>query len=65
MDSKRERAHDMAEEALDRAAEGDEHAARELVEKAKKLDPAAVEEVAEEVERDRELAEQAAGKTGE
>ena len=60
MADKRERARDMAEEGLDRLVEGDEKG-RELIEKAKKLDPDAVAELAEEVERDREQAERFTG----
>ena len=56
MTDKRERARDIAEEGLDRLIEGDEKG-KELIEKAKKLDPDAVAELAEEVERDREQAE--------
>jgi hypothetical protein len=56
MTDKRERARDIAEEGLDRLVEGDEKG-MELIEEAKKLDPDAVAELAEEVERDREQAE--------
>jgi predicted transcriptional regulator len=56
MADKRERARDLAEEGLDRLVQGDEKG-RELIERAKKLDPEAVAELAEEVERDRERAE--------
>jgi len=56
MTDKRERARDIAEEGLDRLIKGDEKG-KELIEKAKKLDPDAVAELAEEVERDREQAE--------
>ena len=61
MADKHERARDLAEEGLDRLVEGDEKG-RELIEKAKKLDPGAVAELAEEVERDREQAERFTGK---
>jgi predicted transcriptional regulator len=57
MENKRERAYDIAEEGLDMIVEGDEEAGRQLIEKAKKMDPKAVEELAEEVERDKENAE--------
>ena len=57
MENKRERAHDIAEEGLDKIVEGDEEAGRELIDKAKKIDPKAVEELADEVERDKENAE--------
>lgn len=63
MADKRERARDMAEEGLDRLVEGDEKG-RELIEEAKKLDPDAVAELAEEVERDKEQAERFTGKRG-
>ena len=57
MAEKRERAHDMAEEGLDRQVEGDK-SGEKLIDKAKKLNPGAVEELAREVERDKEEAEQ-------
>ena len=41
MAGKRERAHDMAEEGLDRLVEGDK-SGEKLIDKAKKLDPGAV-----------------------
>ena len=63
MADKRERARDMAEEGLDRLVEGDEKG-KALIEKAKKLDPDAVAELAEEVERDKEQAERFTGKRG-
>ena len=63
MADKRERARDLAEQGLDRLVEGDENG-RALIEKAKKLDPDAVAELAEEVERDREQAERFTGKRG-
>ena len=53
----------MAEEGLDRLIEGDEKG-KELIEKAKKLDPNAVDELAEEVERDKEQAERFTGPRG-
>ena len=61
MTDKRERARDIAEEGLDRLIEGDEKG-KELIEKAKKLDPEAVAELAEEVERDKEQAERFTGR---
>jgi uncharacterized protein HemY len=57
MTDKRERAHDMAEEGLDKLVEGDK-SGEKLIDKAKKLDPGAVDEFACEVERDKEEAEQ-------
>jgi len=46
--------HDIAEEGLDKIIEGDEHKGRRMIDKAKKRDPKAVEDLAKEVERDRE-----------
>ena len=57
MEDKRERAHDIAEEGLDKIVDGDTKAGENLIDKAKKIDPKAVEELAEEVERDKENAE--------
>ncbi|HEX5455084.1 MAG TPA: hypothetical protein VFX06_14950 [Stellaceae bacterium] len=56
MAGKRERAHDMAEEGLDRLIDGDPKG-RDLIDKAKKIDPGAVDELAREVEQDKEQAE--------
>ena len=56
MADKRERARDIAEKGLDKLVEGDK-AGETLIDKAKKLDPGAVEELAREVERDKEQAE--------
>ena len=63
MADKRERARDMAEEGLDRLVDGDEKG-KELIDRAKKLDPDAVAELAEEVERDKEQAERFTGERG-
>lgn len=57
MENKRERAHDIAEEGLDKLIEGDTETGEKLIDKAKKIDPKAVEELAEEVESDKEKAE--------
>ncbi|MBV8737291.1 MAG: hypothetical protein JO007_08540 [Alphaproteobacteria bacterium] len=57
MAENRERAHDMAEEGLEKIIEGDEEKGRRMIDEAKKRDPKAVDELAEEVERDREQAE--------
>ena len=57
MENKSERAHDIAEEGLDKLIEGDTEAGEKLIDKAKQIDPKAVEELAEEVERDKEKAE--------
>ncbi len=63
MADRRERARDLAEEGLDRLVEGDERG-KELIEKAKKLDPEAVAELAGEDERDKEQAERFTGGRG-
>jgi hypothetical protein len=57
MDDKRDRARDIAEQGLDKAIEGDEAKGRRMIDEAKKIDPKAVEDLAEEVERDKEKAE--------
>jgi predicted transcriptional regulator len=57
MENMRESAHDIAEEGLDKLVEGDTEAGEKLIDKAKQIDPKAVEELAEEVERDKENAE--------
>lgn len=57
MENKRERAHDIAEQGLDKIVEGDEGAGKKMIDQAKKIDPKAVEDLAEEVERDRKEAE--------
>ncbi len=51
MESKRERARDIAEEGLDMIVEGEEEEGQKLIEQAKKIDPKAVEELAEEIEQ--------------
>ena len=63
MENKRERAHDIAEEGLDKLIEGDTEAGEKLIDKAKQIDPKAVEELAEEVERDKEKAERFVNKS--
>lgn len=57
MPSKREKARELAERGLDKVVEGDRNKGRRMIGEAKKLDPDAVAEVAEQVERDREKAE--------
>jgi hypothetical protein len=57
MENKRERARDIAEEGLDRIVEGEEEAGQRMIDQAKKLDPKAVEDLAEEIEKDKENAE--------
>ena len=47
MENKRERAHNVAEEGLDKLIEGDTETGEKLIDKAKKIDPKAVEELAE------------------
>jgi hypothetical protein len=63
VENKRERAHDIAEEGLDKLIEGDKEAGEKLIDQAKKIDPKAVAELAEEVERDKEDAERFGGKS--
>ena len=62
MENKRERAHDIAEEGLDKIIEGDEESGEKLIDRAKKIDPKAIEELAQEVERDKETADRFVGK---
>ena len=57
MKNKKERAHDIAEEGLDKLIEGDTEAGEKLIDKAKQIDPKAVEELAEEVKRDKQNSE--------
>lgn len=57
MDDKRERAHDIADEGLDKIIEGDTETGEKLIDKARKIDPKGVAELAEEVERDKENAD--------
>jgi hypothetical protein len=57
MENKRERARDIAEEGLDKIIEGDNQTGEKLIDQAKKIDPKGVEELAEEVEREKEEAE--------
>jgi predicted transcriptional regulator len=57
MENKRDRAHDIAEEGLDKVVEGDVEAGKTMIDRARKIDPKAVDELADEVERDREKAE--------
>ena len=49
-DDKHEKALDLTEQALDAMVDGDEKTAAKLVQKAKSLDPAAVEEVVHDLE---------------
>jgi uncharacterized protein HemY len=57
MADKHDRAHDMAEEGLDKLVEGDKKTGEKLIDKAKKLDRSAVDELADEVQHDKEEAE--------
>jgi uncharacterized protein HemY len=57
MADKHERAHDMAEKGLDKIVEGDRGTGEKLIDKAKKLDRTAVDELAQEVEQDKQEAE--------
>jgi hypothetical protein len=52
-----QKAHDLAEEAIDKAAEGKQAEANRLVDEAKKIDPKIADEMAEEVEADKRQAE--------
>ena len=62
MENKRERAHDIAEGGLDKIIEGDKESGEKLIDRAKKIDPKAIEELAQEVERDKETADRFVGK---
>lgn len=57
MENRRERARDIAEEGLGRILEGEEEEGQKMIDQAKKLDPKAVEELAEGVEQDKKNAE--------
>jgi hypothetical protein len=57
MENKRERARDVAEEGLDKVIEGDKEAGKRMIDEARKIDPKAVDELADEVEREKEKAE--------
>jgi hypothetical protein len=57
MNDKHDRARDLAEQGLDKAIEGDEEKGRRMIDEAKKIDPKAVQNLAEEVEREKEKAE--------
>jgi hypothetical protein len=52
-----QKAHDLAEEAIDKAAEDKQAEANRLVDEAKKIDPKIADEMAEEVEADKRQAE--------
>jgi hypothetical protein len=50
--SKHDKARDLTEQALEKLVEGQDGAADELIEKAKKLDQSAVEEVVDDLDED-------------
>jgi hypothetical protein len=52
--NQRELAREIAEEGLDMIVEGEEEAGRKMFDQARRIDPKAVEELAEEIERDKE-----------
>ena len=62
MQDNRDRAHDLAEEGLDKIIEGEADKGRKMIEEAKKIEPKAVEQLAEEIETDRAAAERFIGK---
>ena len=51
------KAHDLAEEAIEKAADGDTRKARELADQAKDIDPKIGQEMAKEIEDDRRKAD--------
>lgn len=51
------KAHDLAEQALDKAADGDARKARDLIEEAKSIDPKIGEEMAREAAEDQKKAD--------
>ena len=57
MPDKSQKARDLAEEALDTAAEGDAGKARRLAEEAKKLDPDSARDAAREADAEQKQAE--------
>jgi hypothetical protein len=63
VENKREHAHDIAEEGLDKLIEGYKDTGEKLIDQAKKIDPKAVEDLAEEVEHDKENAERFVNKS--
>jgi hypothetical protein len=56
------KAHDLAEEAIEKAADGNLDEARKLAEQAKDVDPKIPEEMGREIEEDRRKAEGFQGK---
>ncbi|KAA0688615.1 hypothetical protein [Azospirillum brasilense] len=59
------KAHDLAEEAIETAAQGDTRKAKGLADEAKAIDPKIDREMARELEDDRRQAENYKGKAGE
>ncbi|TWA79270.1 hypothetical protein FBZ83_111128 [Azospirillum brasilense] len=59
------KAHDLAEEAIETAAQGDTRKAKGLADEAKSIDPKIDREMARELEDDRRQAENYKGKAGE
>ncbi|CAO3355682.1 hypothetical protein [Azospirillum melinis] len=57
------KAHDLAEQALDKAADGDARKARDLIEEAKSIDPKIGEEMAREAAEDQKKADKFVNKT--
>ncbi|PWC74881.1 hypothetical protein [Azospirillum sp. TSH64] len=57
------KAHDLAEQALDKAADGDARKARDLIEEAKSIDPKIGEEMAREAAEDQKKADKFVDKT--
>lgn len=51
------KAHDLAEQALDKAADGDARKARDLIEEAKSIDPKIGEEMSREAAEDQKKAD--------
>jgi hypothetical protein len=52
-----EKAKDLVEKAVEKASDGDAKGAEKLVDQARKMDPSAIDEVAQEIEQDRDQAE--------
>ena len=57
------KAHDLAEQALDKAAGGDPRKARDLIEEAKRIDPKIGEEMSREAAEDQKKADKYVDKT--
>jgi len=58
-DRDHDKARELAEKALDKFVEGDEAAGDKLIQQAEKIDPAAIDEVAEDLDISNEDIEQA------